>query len=211
VNPFVEIETACARLVERAFARIFPSDLEPAQVGRKLVALHESAPSDAYVVLVHPNDYARLEPHRDALEAQWRALLAQLGSQLGDEHMATVVLYADPDVVAGAVAIEAVVDASPPVAPVYFLEFESGVNQGKRLRLGAVATIGRSPENEVVLGDPLVSREHARLLNGESLAIEDLGSLNGTFVNGERVGRATLSANDAIVIGETKLRVSTDG
>lgn len=210
MNPFVQLEAACARLVERAFARIFPSDLDPVQIGRKLVALHESSPSDAYVVLVHPNDYARLEPHRAQLESQWRSLLASLGSALGDGHLATVVLYADDEIVAGSVRIEAVLDATPAVAPTYFLEFENGPEAGTRVRLGAVATLGRSPENEIVLADPLVSRQHARLVLGEGLAIEDLGSLNGTFVNGERVGRTTLAPNDAIVIGETKLRLCTD-
>jgi hypothetical protein len=204
----MRLEAACAQVVERAFARIFPSALEPSQIGRKLVALHESAPSDAYVVSVHPSDYARLVAHREQLENQWRELLAHLGSALGAGGATSVVLHPDARVVAGAVTIEAVVDASPPAPQRYVLEVESGPEHGHRFPLDGVLTIGRSTESDVVLSDPQVSRIHARIVLDEGrVAIEDAGSLNGTYVNGERTGRARLSANDAIVIGDTKMRV----
>ncbi len=209
MNVFMRIETACAQVVERAFARVFPSALEPSQIGRKLVALYESAPSDAYVVSVHPSDFGRLVAHREQLESQWRELLTQLGSALGGSGgAASVVLHPDARVVAGSVVIEAVVDASPPPRQRYILAVESGPEHGRRFPLDAEVTIGRSPENDVVLSDPQVSRVHARIvLDDGRVAIEDAGSLNGTYVNGERAGRARLSANDAIVIGDTKLRV----
>jgi hypothetical protein len=214
VNPFVQIEAACAALVERAFARIFPSNLEPSQIGRKLVSVHEGSPSDAYVVSVHPDDFARLRPHRAQLEVQWRELLAQLGSALGGPTEAgavSVVLRSDPQVVAGSVTIEAVVDAAPPKAPRYGLEVESGPQLGRRFAIDREITIGRSDDNDVELTDPQVSRRHARIvLEDGRVTIEDAGSLNGTYVNGERAGRARLAANDAIVIGDTKLRVTAD-
>lgn len=205
----MRIETACAQLVERAFARVFPSALEPAHIGRKLAAVYQSAPSDTYVVSVHPSDFARLVPHRAQLEAQWRELLAQLGRALGDSaETASVVLRPDAGVVAGSVVIEAVVDASAPPPQRYMLTVESGPEHGRTFALEGELTIGRSPDNDVALSDPQVSRRHARIvLEDGRVTIEDAGSLNGTYVNGERAGRARLSANDAIVIGDTKLRV----
>jgi hypothetical protein len=212
VNVFVRIEAACAQAVERAFARIFPSALEPAQIGRKLVALYESAPNDAYVVSVHPSDFARLVPHREQLERQWRDLLRQLGSALGGAGGGvSVVLHPDAAVVAGSVTIEAVVDATPPPPQRFALAVESGLEQGRRFPLDGVVTIGRSPDNDVVLNDPQVSRLHARIILDEgAVAIEDAGSLNGTYVNGERTGRARLVPSDAVTIGDTKLRVVAD-
>lgn len=209
MNAFLRIETACAQLVERAFARVFPSALEPAQIGRKLAALFESAPNDTYVVSVHPSDFARLVPHRAQLEAQWRDLLAELGRAIGDPAAAaSVVLRPDAAVVAGSVVIEAVVDARPPAQQRYVLSVESGPQHGRTFALDGELTVGRSPENDVVLSDPQVSRRHARIfLEDGGVAIEDAGSLNGTYVNGERAGRSRLSANDAIVIGDTKLRL----
>jgi len=57
MNVFARIESACARVVEDAFARVFPSALDPAQIGRRLVATAQAASSDLYLVRVHPDDY----------------------------------------------------------------------------------------------------------------------------------------------------------
>ncbi|WP_330252323.1 FHA domain-containing protein [Nocardia sp. NBC_00565] len=62
--------------------------------------------------------------------------------------------------------------------------------------------IGRTSDNQIVVNDPLASRKHARLVAaGEGLTIEDLGSANGTFVNGRREQRTVLRERDIITIG----------
>lgn len=68
--------------------------------------------------------------------------------------------------------------------------------------------IGRSPVVEVALGDEYASAEHARLvLRGGTWQIEDLGSTNGTFVNGHRLRRTQrLHPGDTLQIGRTILR-----
>jgi len=69
-----------------------------------------------------------------------------------------------------------------------------------------VVTIGRSPTNQLVLDDPLVSRVHAQLRAIDGVfAIIDLDSTCGTLVNGEAVSQATLRAGDAIILGNTTL------
>jgi FHA domain/zinc-ribbon domain len=66
--------------------------------------------------------------------------------------------------------------------------------------------IGRSPESHVFLDDVTVSRAHATLVRDESgYAIEDGGSLNGTYVNRRRVERARLEDGDEVQIGEYRL------
>ncbi|GAC56096.1 hypothetical protein GOHSU_02_02450 [Gordonia hirsuta DSM 44140 = NBRC 16056] len=66
-------------------------------------------------------------------------------------------------------------------------------------------TIGRTPDNDIVVADVLASRRHARLSSvGGALVIEDLGSVNGTFVNGHRItGRQQLAENDVVTIGNS--------
>ncbi|WP_040804626.1 FHA domain-containing protein [Nocardia concava] len=62
--------------------------------------------------------------------------------------------------------------------------------------------IGRTSDNEIVVNDPMASRRHARLVpDREGLAIEDLNSANGTFVNGRREQRALLRERDIVTIG----------
>lgn len=68
-----------------------------------------------------------------------------------------------------------------------------------------VITIGREASNDIVLEDPQVSRHHARLtLQGAGYVIEDLGSTNGTFINGQRVmGARPINDGDTLGLGDT--------
>ena len=66
--------------------------------------------------------------------------------------------------------------------------------------------IGRSPECDVFLDDVTVSRRHAELQRtGETFTIRDLGSLNGTYVNRQRIESATLEDDDEVQIGKYRL------
>jgi FHA domain-containing protein len=66
--------------------------------------------------------------------------------------------------------------------------------------------IGRSPECDIFLDDVTVSRRHAELLHdGEHYTIRDLGSLNGTFVNRQRVESAELHDDDEVQVGKYRM------
>ncbi len=67
-------------------------------------------------------------------------------------------------------------------------------------------TIGRSPDCDIFLDDVTVSRRHAIVARGPStFTIEDLGSLNGTFLNRRRIERADLENGDEVQIGKYRL------
>ncbi|MEO8851720.1 MAG: FHA domain-containing protein [Allobranchiibius sp.] len=69
-------------------------------------------------------------------------------------------------------------------------------------------TIGRGRANSIVLDDMLVSRHHVRITaDDEGLVLQDLGSRNGTYVNGERVERIALHEGDRLGIGATTFEV----
>ena len=92
----------------------------------------------------------------------------------------------------------------------YALRFISGKYQGGEFPLhkGRDVVIGRSSELEMVLVEDMVSRRHAAItVNGEELTIADVGSTNGTFVNGEKVKRARLKEGDRILIGTSIMKV----
>lgn len=71
--------------------------------------------------------------------------------------------------------------------------------------------VGRSPKCQLVIDDPLVSRNHARLIvNRGAVTIEDLGSANGVLVNGEKLVRVrVLTSGDQLVIGKQSLLLLT--
>jgi len=69
--------------------------------------------------------------------------------------------------------------------------------------------IGRTPDNDLVLADLDVTRNHAvlRKSSAGNYEIVDVGSHNGTFVNGKRVSQATLTDQDIVTIGHSTLRL----
>lgn len=85
----------------------------------------------------------------------------------------------------------------------------SGERLTFRLPPGSVKTIGRSTGAEFIVEAALVSRLHCQLTaTADSLHVKDLGSTNGTFVNGTRVNTAELKDGDRLSIGRLDLIVS---
>lgn len=96
----------------------------------------------------------------------------------------------------------------------FALRFISGKYQGGEFPLeeNHEVVVGRSSDLDMVLVEEMVSRKHAKLrLRGGRVDIEDLGSTNGTFVNGERINQANVGEGDRILIGSNILRVVAVG
>ena len=69
-----------------------------------------------------------------------------------------------------------------------------------------VTTIGRGRQNHLTVEDPLVSRRHCQVRRrGEEFILEDLNSVNGTFLNDQRITRGRLHSNDVVRVGQTEL------
>ena len=84
------------------------------------------------------------------------------------------------------------------------LQFEDRVL--KECSVGLMATIGRLPDNTLVIDNPAVSGHHACVFrDGDACVVEDLQSTNGTFVNEKRVTRRTLQDRDVLLIGKHTL------
>lgn len=75
---------------------------------------------------------------------------------------------------------------------------------GTAFHLAEEVTIGRNPANDVVLNETVVSGRHSRVfLRGHAWVVEDLGSTNGTFVDGVRVSQAELREGSLLRVGDT--------
>jgi hypothetical protein len=101
-----------------------------------------------------------------------------------------------------------------PAAKQYALRFISGKYQGGEFPLppNKEIVVGRSSELDMVLVEDMVSRRHAKLtVTGDQMFIQDLGSTNGTFVNGEKIKRSALSEGDRILIGTSIIKVVVAG
>jgi pSer/pThr/pTyr-binding forkhead associated (FHA) protein len=99
--------------------------------------------------------------------------------------------------------------ASGPRRPLA-LRFISGKYQGGEFPMvpNKEIVVGRSSDLDMVLVEEMVSRKHARIAyENDAVVIEDLGSTNGTFVNGEKIKRAQLKEGDRVLIGTSILKV----
>ena len=90
------------------------------------------------------------------------------------------------------------------------LVVETGPQAGLSYVLGPGETIaGRGPDCDIFLGDVTVSRDHARFfVDARGLTVEDMGSTNGTYVNGDRVDAFALKPDDELIIGKFHLVVA---
>ncbi|MBL7502799.1 zinc-ribbon and FHA domain-containing protein [Frankia sp. CNm7] len=101
----------------------------------------------------------------------------------------------------------AAVDALPPGSAL--LVVKRGPNAGSRFLLDAdLTTAGRHPESDIFLDDVTVSRRHAEFLRSpytKGFTVRDVGSLNGTYLNRERIDAADLTSGDEVQIGKFRL------
>jgi len=92
----------------------------------------------------------------------------------------------------------------------YALIVASGQRRGQHWALIEGTTrVGRDPHDGIFLDDITVSRHHAEFaIEGETLVVRDLGSTNGTYVNGVRLDSSALHAGDEVIIGRFHLVVA---
>ncbi len=91
------------------------------------------------------------------------------------------------------------------------LSVEKGPKElrGVTIAVRGPVIVGRSPSADIVIGAGYVSARHARFsLMGQNLFVEDLGSTNGTLVNGQRIVEpVALNSNDVVNVGDVSIRV----
>ncbi len=100
---------------------------------------------------------------------------------------------------------QAAVAALPPTSALLIVQ--RGPSAGARFLLDAERTVaGRSPDADIFLDDVTVSRKHVEFVReGDGFVLRDVGSLNGTYVNRDRIERTTLRAGDEVQIGKFRM------
>ncbi len=208
-------ERRLERLVEGVFAKAFRSGLQPVELGRRLtremdarraVGVRGVMVPNVFVFALAPADMERVSPFSDALERELADAAREHARSEGYRFVGPVdvELHEDPSLTPGIFLITSELKEAAGGAPVGALVLADG----KRVSVGdEPITIGRLTECEVVLADDSVSRRHAEVRRqGSDILVADLGSTNGTKVNGERVGERSLADGDRVTVGSVTLR-----
>jgi len=217
-----DFERRLGGLVEGFFATTFRSGLQPVELakrmmremdGSKTVGVKEVWAPNRYVFTLSESDGQRFEQAEQALVGELKQVVREAAAERGWGLVGPpeVEFEVDADLGKGRFACEAsFVEGEEELAP------QPAVGErGSLVRLAdgvstALAkpsvTIGRLPECDVVVDDAGVSRQHARIRRTEGgFVLTDLGSTNGTMVNGEPIQEHVLEHGDRITIGETEL------
>lgn len=207
------VENRLERLFERTLSRPFKGGLQPIEIGqriirevdltRRLSTQGQLSPNEIKVWL-SPLDADRFEGFQKALISELAETVRQHAVSEGYNFVGpvNVEVFIDDDLKTGDVAVQT--------------EFVAGDSQprlllddGRTFKVtDSPLVIGRSPDVDVVINDSNVSRRHAEVWRtSDGVAVRDLQSTNGTFVNGHRISAVSLSPRDDLTIGPLHLRI----
>jgi len=209
-------ERRLERIVEGAFARAFKSGLRPIEIGRKLTREMDDTRSigvrggtvvaNHFTVHLSKQDADEFAQVTDTMQRELADLARDHAREEGYTFMGPVEVdfVVDRDMRVGAFAIEARLREGDGGAGAGSLVLPSG----DRFVLGeTIVSIGRLPESTLVLEDPNVSRQHAEIRpSGNGFVLADLGSTNGSKVNGIKVSERVLQDGDELTFGATTFR-----
>ena len=208
-----KVENRLERIFERSLSRPFKNSLQPIEIGARIIReidltrrLSSQGPISANRVRVWlgPIDAERFNGFQKALIAELEETVRQHAVSEGYNFVGPVKVevFIDDDLKAGNLAVKT--------------EFVGGEGQprlladdGRTFNIGdRPLVIGRSPDVDVVINDSNVSRRHAEVWRtNEGVAIRDLESTNGTFVNGHRITSVSLSPRDDVTVATLHMRI----
>lgn len=202
--------------VEGLFTRLFRSSVKPVEIGRRIIremdmgvtlgVSGQTLAPNQYTISLSPDDYAQLGTVQESLVRELSETLRKHAVEENYLFLGTLFIHIESKSEYRNGLFQIVSDFTenknglPPGAVV--------INGGERILLKESNVIlGRAEDAFIQIHDPEASRNHAEIrLTGRNFIISDLGSTNGTIVNGNRISEHILHDYDTITIGKTSLR-----
>ena len=219
-----DFERRLGGLVEGLFSKTFRSGVQPVELAKRLikemdagrtVGVSEVWAPNHFAFYLSSDDASRLEQAEAAIASELKTVVRENASERGwglvgppeieffmDEKLRKGDFVCEATLVEGP---EKVAPAASPAGAATLVVHEDGKERPVALNQ-EVVTIGRLPDCEVVLKDKGASRRHAQIkLKDGTATLTDLGSTNGTRLNGQIVQSRALEDGDRITIGSTVL------
>lgn len=208
------------RLVNGAFAKAFKSEVQPVEIAAGLqrelddratvVSRSRTVVPNVFVVELSTTDYARLANFEATVNQELATLVREYAQQQRYSFVgaAEVTLADNPALGTGVFRIRSEVRPGPDTAPPLPVDASGQPHlevEGLTYPLLAVTRLGRGTDVDIRIDDPGVSRHHAEITLGTDVTIRDLGSTNGTLVDGRMIGSVVLHHGARIQLGTTTL------
>lgn len=206
-----KLEQRVGGLIEGLFSRAFRGRVHPMEIADRLVREIEDQRTfsvstvyvpNEFIVRLHPEDLAYLRPLEEALRREIEQYVQQYVEQRGYALVGRprLILAEAERGHPGSFNVESLMVERPPEALLIGL---TGPVAGTKFRVEQdCVRLGRAPENDLVIEDHNLSRFHAQIIRQkEGFVVVDLGSTNGTYVNGQKVSQAALRDGDEIAVG----------
>lgn len=207
------LENRLERIFERTFSRAPKGGLQPIEIGSRIVreinlsrrlSTQGTISPNLVQVWLSPIDADRFDRFQAALVTELEETVRQHALNEGYVFVGPVKveIFVDDDVKVGQIEVKT--------------DFEGGeaqprliLSDGRIFNVGDhPLVIGRSPDVDVVINDTNVSRRHAEVWRtSDGVAIRDLDSTNGTYVNGHRVSAVSLSPRDDVTVSTWHMRI----
>lgn len=208
------------RMVNGAFAKAFKSEVQPVEIAAGLqrelddratvVSRSRTVVPNRFIVELSTADFQRLSAFESTVNDELASLVREYAQQQRYAFVgpAEVALAADASLGTGVFRIRSEVRPgahSEAAVPVDVSGEPHLEVDGITYPLGAVTRLGRGTDVDIRIDDPGVSRHHAEITLGSDVSLRDLGSTNGTLVNGRMVSSMVLSDGARIQLGTTTL------
>lgn len=217
-----DFERRLGGLVEGLFSKTFRSGLQPVEIAKRIVramddhkqvGVNEVWAPNRFEISLSEEDAPRFTQIETPLTSELVRLVRDTAAERGWGLVGPpeVALFVDEGLRRGELIVEAsLIEGPERVEPAVsapssrLLVHDGATVRDVPLAAGATLTIGRLPECEVVLSDRGASRRHAQVrVDGIEATLTDLGSTNGTLLNGHQVQSRALRDGDKITIGST--------
>lgn len=223
-----KFEQRVDKMVNGAFAKAFKSEVQPVEIASRLqkemderaavVSRARTVVPNEFVIHLSSEDYERLSVYADALTSELADLVTEYAADQRYSFLGPVNVYLTEDSVLSTGVFRATSQATagpqraPAASPTPYTAPARGsyrprlLAAGQEIPLsGPTVILGRGNDVGVRLEDPGVSRHHAEIRLGPPAIVRDLGSTNGTFVDGKRIGQQELSDGSVIRMGSTTI------
>ena len=205
MNIVRSLERRLEKLLEGVAGKVFSGRIHPSELAGKLAReadfarfQHSTGPATAnlYVIQVNPRDLSvETSKLERMLAAEMTAYTSEEGLRL--EGPIRVEIKAHPAAISGRADVHVEVSPGPPVVWAHLRGNGGSIDVGRNR-----ATLGRAPDSDVVIAHDDISRYHALIYREKGQSwIQDLGSANGTTVDGQQVGREPIQIRTGSMIG----------